>query len=132
MQSSLFGWATVLLVFFDITMQSSLLGWGTVQSCLFRYNNAEFYVGMGNGSVLSFLMQQCRVRCWDGERFSLVFFDITMQNSLLARLQHCRGFGGGALAVLQGGLGDGTRPNSKVKKVLVVPKYDHMLHMDRR
>ena len=83
MQSSLFGWATVLLVFFDITMQSSLLGWGTVQSCLFRYNNAEFYVGMGNGSVLSFLMQQCRVRCWDGKRFSLVFFDITMQSSLL-------------------------------------------------
>ena len=83
MQSSLFGWATVLLVFFDITMQSSMLRWGTVQSCLFRYNNAEFYVGMGNGSVLSFLMQQCRVRCWDGKRFSLVFFDITMRSSLL-------------------------------------------------
>ena len=84
----------VLLVFFDITMQSSQLGWGTIQSCLFRYNNAAFYVGMGNGSVLSFLMQQCRVRCWDGERFSLVFFDITMQSSLLGTLQcvcvcHC-------------------------------------------
>ena len=64
-------------------MLSSLLGSDTVQSSLFRYNNAEFYVGMGNGSVLSFLMQQCRVRCWDGERFSLVFFDITMQSSLL-------------------------------------------------
>ena len=29
---------------------------------------------MGNGSV-----------CWDGERFSLVFFDVTMQSSLLIR-----------------------------------------------
>ena len=29
-------------------MQSSLLGWGTVLSCLFRYNNTEFSVGMGN------------------------------------------------------------------------------------
>ena len=53
-------------------MQSSLLRWGTVQFCLFRCNNAEFSVQMGNGSV-----------CWDGERFSLVFFDMTMQSSLL-------------------------------------------------
>ena len=29
-------------------MQSSLLGGGTVLSCLFRYNNTEFSVGMGN------------------------------------------------------------------------------------
>ena len=42
------------LAFFDITMQSSLFGWATVQSCLLRYNNAEFSVVMGNGSVLSF------------------------------------------------------------------------------
>ena len=48
-------------------MQNSLLRWGAVQFCLFRCNNAEFFVQMGNGSV-----------CWDGERFSLVFFDITM------------------------------------------------------
>ena len=53
-------------------MQSSMLRWGTVQFCLFRRNNAEFSVQMGNGSV-----------CWDGERFSLVFFDVTMQSSLL-------------------------------------------------
>ena len=35
---------------------------------------------MGNGSV-----------CWDGERFSLVFFDVTMQSSLLIRatVQSC-------------------------------------------
>ena len=44
------------LVLFDVTMQSSLLIWGTVQSCLFRGNNAEFSVAMGNGSVLSFSM----------------------------------------------------------------------------
>ena len=49
-----------------------LLGWSTVEFCLFRCNNAEFAVQMGNGSV-----------CWDGERFSLVFFDVTMQSSLL-------------------------------------------------
>ena len=61
-------------------MQSSLLRWGTVQFCLFRCNNAEFSVQMGNGSV-----------CWDGERFSLVFFDVTMQSSLLIRatVQSC-------------------------------------------
>ena len=35
-----------------------------IQSCLFRYNKAEFSVG-------------------DGERFSLVFLDITIQSSLL-------------------------------------------------
>ena len=46
MQSCLFGWATVLLVLFDITVQSSMLRWGTVQSCLFRSDNAEFSVGM--------------------------------------------------------------------------------------
>ena len=63
MQSPMFGWATVLHFFFDIIMQSSLLGRGTVPSCLFRYNNAEFYVDMGTDSVLSFLMQQCRVCC---------------------------------------------------------------------
>ena len=64
MQSSLFGGATVFLVFFDITMQSSPLGWGTVQSSLFGYNNGS-------------------VPCSDWERFSLAFFDITMQSSLL-------------------------------------------------
>ena len=53
-------------------MQSSLLRWGTVQFCLFLCNNAELSVQMGNGSV-----------CWDGERFSRVFFDVTMQSSLL-------------------------------------------------
>ena len=53
-------------------MPSSLLRWGTVQFCLFRCNNAEFTVLMGNGSV-----------CWDGERLSLVFWDETMQSSLL-------------------------------------------------
>ena len=63
MQSSLFGGATVFLVFFDITMQSSPLGWSTVQSSLFRYNNGS-------------------VPCSDWERFSLAFFDITMQSSL--------------------------------------------------
>ena len=51
--SSLFG-ERFSLVFFDITIQSSLLGWGTVQSYLSRYNNTEFPIGMGNGSVLSF------------------------------------------------------------------------------
>ena len=84
--------------------------WGTVQSCLlFRYNNAEFSVGMlvpgtvnlslcpvnsliGIQSVLPFLV--VTVLCWDeivswclkrnGERFNLVIFDITMQSSLLA------------------------------------------------
>ena len=64
MQSSLFGGATVFLVFFDITMQSSPLGWSTVQSSLFRYNNGS-------------------VPCSDWGRFSLAFFDITMQSSLL-------------------------------------------------
>ena len=110
MKSSLFGWGTVqsclfrcnnaeislrmdgtvLLVFFDLTMQRSLLGWRTVQSCLFRYNNAEFYVGMVTDSVLSLLMHQCRVCCWDGERFNLVFFDVTMKSSLfgLGTAQH--------------------------------------------
>ena len=53
------------LVFVDVTMQSSLLIWGTVQFCLFRCNNAEFSVQMGNGSV-----------CWDGERFSLTFCNV--------------------------------------------------------
>ena len=52
-------------------MQSSLLRWGTVQFCLFRCNNAEFSVQMGNGSV-----------CWDVERFSFVFFDVTTSSSL--------------------------------------------------
>ena len=41
---------------FDVIMQSSVLEWGTVQSGLFRANNLEFSVGMGNGSVLSFSM----------------------------------------------------------------------------
>ena len=91
MQSPMFGWATVLHFFFDIIMQSSLLGRGTVPSCLFRYNNAEFYVDMGTDSVLSFLMQQCRVRCQNGERFSLVLFDVTKQSSLfgLGTVQSC-------------------------------------------
>ena len=52
-------------------MQRSLLRWGTVQFCLFRCNNAEFSVQMGNGSV-----------CWDVERFSFVFFDVTTSSSL--------------------------------------------------
>ena len=52
------------LVFLDVTIQSSLLGWGTVLSCLFRYNNKELSIGMGNGSVLSFSIWQCRVLCW--------------------------------------------------------------------
>ena len=64
MQSSLFGGATVFLVFFDITMQSSPLGWSTVQSSPFRYNNGS-------------------VPCSDWGRFSLAFFDITMQSLLL-------------------------------------------------
>ena len=64
MQSPMFGWATVLHFFFDIIMQSSLLGRGTVQSCLFRYNNAEFSIRMENDSVLP-------------------FFDIRMHSSLL-------------------------------------------------
>ena len=55
-----------------IKVRLAWLRWGTVQFCLFRCNNAEFSVQMGNGSV-----------CWDGERFSLVFFDVTMQSSLL-------------------------------------------------
>ena len=45
------------LLFFDMT---------TVQSCLFRGNNAEFSVGMGNGAVLSFSMQESRFLWWDG------------------------------------------------------------------
>ena len=53
-------------------MPSSLLGWGTVQFCVFQCNNADFSVQMGNGAA-----------CWDGERFSRVFFDLTMQSSLL-------------------------------------------------
>ena len=43
-----------MIFFLDVTIQSSLLGWGTVLSCLFRYNNKELSIGMGNGSVLSF------------------------------------------------------------------------------
>ena len=61
------------MIFESITkVRLAWLRWGTVQFCLFRCNNAEFSVQMGNGSV-----------CWDGERFSLVFFDVTMQSSLL-------------------------------------------------
>ena len=49
----------------------SLLGCGTDQFCLFRCNNVElFSVQMGNGSV-----------CWDVERFSFVFFDVTMSSA---------------------------------------------------
>ena len=39
--------------------------------CLFQCNNVEFSVQMGNSSV-----------CWDVERISFVFFDVTTPSSL--------------------------------------------------
>ena len=51
---SLLGWKTVQLIFFEVIKPSSLLGWSTVEFCLFRCNNVELSVQMGNGSV-----------CWD-------------------------------------------------------------------
>ena len=47
---------TIQFVFFDVTIPSSLLIWGTMQSSLFRSNNEEFFVAMGNGSGLSLSM----------------------------------------------------------------------------
>ena len=77
---SLLGWGTVQLIFFEVIIPNSLLGWSTVEFCLFRCNiaeftvqmgNVEFSVQMGNGSV-----------CWDVERISFVFFDVTTSSSL--------------------------------------------------
>ena len=55
-QSCLFGGISIVSknVIIEFLLRNSMLGWGTVQSCLFRDNNAEFSVGMGNGSVLPF------------------------------------------------------------------------------
>ena len=61
------------LVFFDVTMQNSLLGWRKIRSCLFRYNKAEFSLGTGNDSVVSFSIYKSRVLFWDGERLVLSF-----------------------------------------------------------
>ena len=72
------------LSFFDVAMQSPLLGWGTVQSCLIRYNNAEISVRIGNGSSCLFRYNKTEFSVWDGERFSLVPFDITIQSAMLA------------------------------------------------
>ena len=38
-------------IYIDVTAPSSLFRWETVQSCLLRYNTAEFFVRMGNASV---------------------------------------------------------------------------------
>ena len=46
-------------------------GCGTDHFCLFRCNNVEFSVQMGSDSV-----------CWDVERMSFVFFDVTTSSSL--------------------------------------------------
>ena len=51
-------------------MQSEPLRWGTVQFCLFRRNNADFCVKMGNGLV-----------CWDGKRFSLAVGMVRYNNA---------------------------------------------------
>ena len=48
-------------------------GGGTDVLCLFRCNNVEFSVQMGNGSV-----------CRDVERFSFVCFDVTTSSSSVA------------------------------------------------
>ena len=96
-------WSDSFLPFRYISAELSVRR-GNGFSCIFRYNNAAFAVGMGHGSVVSFSIYQCRVRCrqeerfnllhflcWHGDRFSLVFFDATMQSSLLewGKVQSC-------------------------------------------
>ena len=70
-QFSLLGCGTAQFCFFRCNKRFSLLGCGTDQFWLFRCNNVEFSVQMGNGSV-----------CWDVERMSFVFFDVTTPSSL--------------------------------------------------
>ena len=68
------------------------LAWRTVQSCPLRYNNTECYVGIGHGSVVSVLMQECRVRYGGGERLCLscllrsnnAEFSVGMGNDLIS------------------------------------------------
>ena len=64
-------------------MQSSLLGWGTVQSCLFRCNNAEFSVRIGQRFSFAFFDISMQSSLFGGATVFLVFFDITMQSSPL-------------------------------------------------
>ena len=62
----------------------------TVQFCFFRCNNVEFSVQMENGSVcwdverISFVFFDVTNGsvCWDVERISFVFFDVTTSSSL--------------------------------------------------
>ena len=64
-------------------MQSSLLGWGKIQSCLFRYNKAEFSVGMRRFDLLfQYFVFELRLGSL-GMVQSFFLFDVTMQSSLL-------------------------------------------------
>ena len=76
-------------------MQSYLLGRRTVQSCLFRCNDVEFSVRMGERSSLAFFDITLQSSMFDRATVLRVFFDITMRSSLL-------GWGNGSVLSCKG------------------------------